>query len=136
MLCLPLPTLVTLGLVAAISASLVLACRTHVLRSAPRAVTGLAIRDDGATAIRYRGQSGWRKLEIREAFVHPWLVIIHGHGAEGRMWQRIVLPRDSLSPEEFRKLRAWLRWRYASGGGNQDGDSTVSAGGWLSSGRG
>lgn len=131
---LPLPIPVLLVLVGALLTSLVHTFRQQVLRDAVRAVTGLEIRDDGNAAIRRQDSQEWCECEIREAFVHPWLAVIQLADERGR--QRIVLPRDAVATAEFRRLRAWLRWRRAPGDGDQDGDRIVSAGGRVSSGRG
>ena len=131
---LPLPIPVMFVLVGALLASLLRAFRQQVLRGTARAVTGVEIRDDGNAAIRRHGSEEWCVCEIRDAFVHPWLVVIHVADRHGR--QRVVIPRDAVPAAEFRKLRAWLRWRRAPGDGDQDGDRIVSAGDRVSSGRG
>lgn len=131
---LPLPIAVLLVLVGVLLISLVRAFRRQVLRDTARAVTGVEIQDDGNAAIRRHGSPEWCECEIRDAFVHPWLVVVQVMDRNGR--QRVAIPRDTVATAEFRRLRAWLRWRRAPGEGDQDGDRIVSAGGRVSSGRG
>lgn len=121
-------------LIGALAVSLVGAYRQQVLRNTARAVTGLEIRDDGDAAVRRHGSPEWTECEICDAFVHPWLVVVGIADRQGR--QRVAIPRDAVAATEFRRLRAWLRWRRGPGEADQDGDRIVSTGGRVSSGRG
>ena len=44
------------------------------------------------------------------ATVHPWLSVVRLKTDEGRM-ASLILARDSLAPEDFRRWRVFLRWR-------------------------
>jgi toxin CptA len=43
------------------------------------------------------------------ATAHPWLTVLRL--ADERNTFRVVIAPDSVAPEEFRRLRVWLRWR-------------------------
>jgi hypothetical protein len=132
---LPPPLSITCLLAGTLIASLVFAVRRHVLRAdRSKSLLNLEIRPDGTAAIQRRDAADWIECEARDAFVHPWLVILQI--AEDRRSERIVLPGDSISRNDFRKLRSWLRWRRSGAGVSQEGDKTVSVGGRFSSARG
>lgn len=42
--------------------------------------------------------------------VHPWLSVVRLKTDGGRI-ACLILARDSLAPEDFRRLRVFLRWR-------------------------
>jgi hypothetical protein len=52
------------------------------------------------------------------ATVHPWLTVLRV--AHEHCVYRLVIARDSVAPEEFRRLRVWLRWRAAVNDGPGD----------------
>ena len=51
------------------------------------------------------------------AFAHPWLSGLVYADAKGRMHRLFIFP-DSLTAEDFRRLRVWITWR---------GDKTAKA---------
>ncbi len=52
------------------------------------------------------------------AVVHPWLTVLRLR-VEGRGLTLIVVA-DSLLPDDFRRLRVWLRWRADFSGAASD----------------
>lgn len=136
---LSLPIAAQVLLAMCVTGSLVVSLRRHALRSAPGAITGIALRDDGSAAILRVAARDWQECELRAGYVHPLLVIVRI--ARGRFRsEAVVIPRDALDAETFRQLRVWLRWRRTPTDADQamhhTGVSTVSAGGARSSGRG
>jgi len=65
---------------------------------------------DGRVEWRYCGESVFQPARIpRGVFVHPWLSVF-ALDTGGRVSWHPVFP-DSASPDDFRRLRLWLRWR-------------------------
>ncbi len=61
--------------------------------------------------------SGWMPVEAFNArFMPPGLVLLNC-SMPGHAHRRWLLLADSLSEQDFRRLRVWLTW---SGGGNAD----------------
>lgn len=47
---------------------------------------------------------------LPESTVHPWLVSFRVIGEDGRK-HSVLLTAETLSAEDFRRLRVFLRWR-------------------------
>lgn len=52
------------------------------------------------------------------ATAHPWLTVMR-LAQVGGTWLMVVAP-DSVAPEEFRRLRVWLRWHGPVSDGSDD----------------
>jgi len=91
-------------------------CLAEVLQRSPRAAVALELREDGGASWRDRGGS-WHEGRLRsDHFVSAVLVVMGLDVAGyGRKW--LVLLGDSALPEDFRRLRVWLRWRRDVGSG-------------------
>ena len=85
-------------------------CLAEVLHRSPRAAVSLELREDGRAAWRDRN-GGWHEGRLRsDHFVSAALVVLGlDQTGRGRKW--LVLMGDSALPEDFRRLRVWLRWR-------------------------
>lgn len=70
----------------------------------------LELREDGHASWRTR-KGGWQEGRLgRNNFVSAALVVLElEFEGRGRKW--VVLMGDSTPPDEFRRLRVWLRWR-------------------------
>lgn len=83
--------------------------RIHVLR----------IDHDGRIACQLTGKPEFFPVHLLPgATVHPWLTVLRL--ARERDVYRLVIAPDSAAPEEFRRLRVWLRWRAEVSGGAGD----------------
>jgi hypothetical protein len=72
-----------------------------------RSVRGLELRADGAAVFTL---ADGRRLEGTVAArrnVNPWWVTLPLRGASRRI---LLVARDMLPPEEFRRLRMWVLW--------------------------
>jgi hypothetical protein len=94
-------------------------CRRALLRS-PLAIAALELDDGGAAAVAGPARD-WSAARLLDAAVPaPWLAVVRLRDALGRRRTAVVLP-DALSPESFRRLRVWLRWRPAGTAAAQSG---------------
>ena len=72
--------------------------------------SALELHEDGRTSWRTRKGSWHEGRLARGNFVSAALVVLGLEQAQRRRkW--VVLMADSTSPEDFRRLRVWLRWR-------------------------
>ena len=93
-------------------------CLSEVLHRSPRAAVSLELREDGRASWRDRN-GRWHEGRLRsDHFVSAALVVLGlDQTGRGRKW--LVLTGDSALPEDFRRLRVWLRWRRdAASAGN------------------
>jgi len=91
-------------------------CAARALR--PRIRT-LRIDEDGRINVLVIGASEFSPVRLLPgATAHPWLTVMRLAHAEGK-WPILVAP-DSAAPEEFRRLRVWLRWRAPVSDGSGD----------------
>src|SRR6267143_1487066 len=91
-------------------------CLSEVLHRSRRAVVSLELREDGRASWRDRN-GGWHEGRLRsDHFVSAALVVL-GLDQTGRGHKWLVLMGDSALPEDFRRLRIWLRWRRDAGSG-------------------
>jgi toxin CptA len=83
----------------------------HV-RSAIRAGHGASVLDlgaDGCCAIA-GAQDAWGGLLRTDSIALPWLVVLRIDRAGGGGARSLVLLRDSLEADDWRRLRVFLRW--------------------------
>jgi hypothetical protein len=103
----------SIGLSTAAVVSLAVTLRYHALRSAAGALTALELRQDGSVAVQDQ-QGRWSEARVLgSSFVSPVLTILNLKVAGARLRRSVVVAPDSLPPDDFRRLRVWLRWRRA-----------------------
>jgi toxin CptA len=75
------------------------------------AIVALDVRDDGALSFQTR-RGEWHECTLLgSSFVAPYLTVLNLKSEGSRHTNRVVIMPDSATPEEFRRLRIWLRWR-------------------------
>lgn len=85
-------------------------CLAEVLHRSSRAAVSLELREDGGASWRDRN-GAWHEARLRsDRFVSAAFVVL-GLDLAGRGRKWLVLLGDSALPEDFRRLRVWLRWR-------------------------
>lgn len=104
----PLSLSITFLLAAVILASLAGYWRRHASRMAPACIRSLVWEADGLCRLHLRDGTRCRTTLYRQAFVQPWLVILHLRGPGRRQRHLVVLP-DMLDTTSFRRLRVRLR---------------------------
>jgi toxin CptA len=109
----PIPWWLSLVLSSAALASLAFGLRSHAWRSASEAVVGFELRPDGSGAIEDRS-GRWREVGVLgSSFVSPLLTVLNLRVAGAGRRRSLIVTPDALGPDEFRRLRVWLRWRGA-----------------------
>jgi len=83
------------------------------LQRAGRSVVSLEMQKDGRASWRERGGKADEGTLGRSHFVSPFLVVLELKSADGRV-RRVIFLADSAAPEDFRRLKVWLRWRRKS----------------------
>jgi toxin CptA len=74
-------------------------------------VHSLRLAKDGSISLRFCGRDAafYPVCLLAPATVLPWLCVLHIEYG-GHRFRLRVLP-DSIAPEDFRRLRVWLKWR-------------------------
>jgi membrane-bound toxin of toxin-antitoxin system len=100
--------LLCLAILASLSSALVKTLRRQAL--------SLELHEDGRASWRNPGGT-WLELRMGKAhFVSGVLVVLDLQSLGPGRGKRVVLMPDSMSPQEFRRLRVWLRWRRGPAG--------------------
>ncbi|HEY6239806.1 MAG TPA: protein YgfX [Burkholderiales bacterium] len=98
------------------------ACLAAALHRSSRTAVSLELHADGRASWRDRS-GGWHEGRLAgDHFVSAALVVLGLVQPEGDR-KSLVLMADSASPEDFRRLRVWLRWRADPGPGGRAGPS-------------
>lgn len=78
--------------------------------SATPRIRTLRIDNDGRISCQMTGRAEFIEMHLLSgATVHPWLTVLRL--ADEQHAYRVILVPDSVAPEDFRRLRVWLRWR-------------------------
>lgn len=117
-LLLPLAWPLQLTLLMIVAASLAYHWLRDVSQRLPASVNGLHLATDGTFSVRLR-QGDWVSAEVLgTSFVKPWLTVLNLKLEGRRFMLPVVLLPDALNHDDFRRLRAWLRWgRHGAQGG-------------------
>ena len=109
----PLEVKLAIGL--GVAASLARGLWRHALLRAPSSVVEIEIRDRAAGGFRTR-EGEWRDAEILGTSYVTARFTILNFALAPRGRRNVVLLRDSIDAEDFRRLRVLLRWgRRAAG---------------------
>ncbi len=113
-LVLALPLSIGLKLVTTlvICISLVFYLKRNARLASPNSIIALQIEEDCTCAIETRGGKRLDCILLPTSYVSASLTILNLK-ANGEMLARhvVILP-DSINPEDFRKLRVLLRWKF------------------------
>jgi len=82
----------------------------HELGTASAVAVSLSLGADGRLSLREAGDTTWTDRTIAAAFVSDWLIVL---GLKGRR-RRLVLFPDSMTADQFRRLRVFLDLHGAS----------------------
>lgn len=67
-------------------------------------------REGGMSGSTGAGDGQETLYALSGAIVHPWLTVVRFRGESGRRYT-VLATVDSMSPEDFRRFRVFLRWR-------------------------
>ena len=111
-LALPLPIGLKLVTTLVFCVSLVFYLKRNARLAAPNSIVALEIMEDCACAIETRSGKRLDCILLPTSYVSASLTILNLK-ADGEMLARhvVILP-DSINPEDFRKLRVLLRWKF------------------------
>lgn len=110
---LALPFWLTSLLTALLASSLAFYMRRDALLTARAAIIGVEIEDGRKCRVQLKS-GDWKECVLLDtSFVSPYLTILNLRPEGARFARHAVILRDSLSIEEFRRLRVWLRWKCA-----------------------
>ena len=101
--------------ITALAVNLVAALRRTALLLAPDSVVAIEIGSDDTLSIQTRRGSRIDECEVlASTYVAAFLAIINLREPETRAIRHVVLLRDSIDAEDFRRLRVWLRWKRSA----------------------
>lgn len=74
-----------------------------------RLQNGITALEADAGGYRLLNRGAWLDAQMRHALVTATLTVVEFRLANGRRLPLVLLP-DSLSADDYRRLRVWLRW--------------------------
>jgi hypothetical protein len=111
----PLATPAQALLTLALAASLVHLMARDALLRAPRSIVALEIRDDAVSLQVRNGE--WLEGEVLgSSYVSPLLTVVNFRPLGRWRARHVILVPDSANPDDFRRLRTWLRWKRGEAG--------------------
>jgi toxin CptA len=114
------PLALKAGLAFVIAASLVRCVRRHALLKARRSVLAIEVQDQ-QTACVQGPDHVWRDARILgTSYVTAALTVLSVRVAAERMPRHVLLVRDNIDEDDFRRLRVLLRWRRPAAANGRD----------------
>jgi toxin CptA len=102
----------------AIALSLIYFMARDAALHAQRSIVALELGEQGEIACQTR-TGAWLHCELLgSSYVSPGMTVVNLRLRGWAGHRRVILVPDNVDPDDFRRLRAWLRWR--SGGVNPD----------------
>lgn len=116
----PIPVMGKLVITMAVALSLVFFVARDAALHAAHSIVALEIRDGGEIACQTR-RGEWLDCEVLgSSYVSPRLTIVNLRPRLAWRTRRLILLPDNVDPRDFRRLRAWLRWRSTSPGASEN----------------
>ena len=110
----PIPVVGKAVFTVAIALSLVYFMGRDAALHAPRSIVALELGERGEIACQTR-DGMWLDCELLgSSYVSPGMTIVNLRPRGWGGYRRIILVPDNVDAEDFRRLRAWLRWRSAA----------------------
>jgi toxin CptA len=111
----PLPLWLSFLLLNLLLASLLYSLRNQVWRTWPFSIVALQFEQDGTVFMHYRNGKTLEAQVLGSSFVAPYLSIILLKSQQSWVARSVLVLPDMLTPELFRTLRVWLKWRLGRG---------------------
>ncbi|MGH8726709.1 MAG: protein YgfX [Burkholderiales bacterium] len=104
-----------------LAASCVFYVRRDALLAARNSIVSARIEADGACRIELKFGEAQECFLLDSSFVTPSLTILNLKVQGKRRARHVAILPDSLPPDDFRRLRVWLRWKCAKKGLRTEG---------------
>ena len=99
------------GVIALLAISLGYELRNSALRLSAQAVVALRVSKDNLLSVQTR-RGEWSDFDVAgSSYVTSALTVLNLRATDSHRMQNVVLLPDSMAADDFRRLRAWLRWR-------------------------
>jgi toxin CptA len=109
----PLPAWANAAGSALLALSAAWSVRGHAFRTAPSSVVELELYED-CTLSACTADGRWLHYRIvGSSFLSRVLTVLNLRGESAWGMHSVLISADSVDPDAFRRLRVWLRWRYA-----------------------
>lgn len=102
-----------LGVTILLIMSFVFYLRRDALLAAANSIVAVEFGEDRGCKAKLRSEARVECTLLDSTFVTSYLTILNMKMNESRTVRHTVILSDSLSAEEFRRLRVWLRWKCA-----------------------
>lgn len=103
-----------------IGISLVFYTRRNALLLAAASVVALRLSADGEVELTQRDGRRVSGRVLPGSFVHPYATSLEFRAEGARFRRALLIAPDHPSPEQFRQLRVWLKWRTPRKGDNHN----------------
>ena len=111
-----MPLWLTLIIVAALILNCLLSLQRAALLLMPVSAVAIEITPDNLLSIQTR-RGDWIECEVLgSTYVASFLTVLNLREIEKGAVRHIVIARDGIDAEDFRKFRVWLRWHGAQSG--------------------
>ncbi|HLO63623.1 MAG TPA: protein YgfX [Azonexus sp.] len=80
----------------------------------------IKLERSGRIFASHESDAEFKAMDVRTgASVHPWLTVIRFQDESGKR-HTLLATQDTMNPEDFRRLRVFLRWRAKFSGPEND----------------
>lgn len=111
---LPIPVLGKAAFTLVIALSLVYFMARDAALHASRSIVALELGEQGEIACQTRN-GAWLHCELLgSSYVSPGMTVVNLRPRGWGGYRRVILVPDNVDPDDFRRVRAWLRWRSAA----------------------
>jgi toxin CptA len=109
----PVPVLGKAVLTLAIALSLVYFMARDAALHASRSIVALELGEQGEIACQTR-DGAWLHCELlASSYVSPGMTVVNLRARGWGGFRHVILVPDNVDPDDFRRVRTWLRWRSA-----------------------
>jgi toxin CptA len=110
----PLPIVADIGGSVLLALSATWSVRGHAFRTAPGSVVELELYEDCTLSAR-TADGRWLQCKmVGSSFCSRVLTVLNLRSESAWGVHPVLISADSVEPDAFRRLRIWLRWRYAA----------------------
>jgi hypothetical protein len=111
---LEMPVSFSAAAVTIIALSLVRSMWLHALLRAQQSVIALTVEDQESCTLQTRSGAMLPARILGSTYVTSFLTVINARPAGARVARHVLLMRDTIAPEDFRRIRVLLRWARRS----------------------